>query len=100
MATSKEFLYYVLEQLSSLDSISYRGMMGEYLLYYNNTLFGGVYDNRLLIKITHNNGAFQLKTQLPYSNAKPMFMIENLEDKTYLETLIKNCCLELKNRKK
>ena len=55
MATTKDYKNYILEELSLLDNITCRSMMGEYLLYYNNVLFGGIYDDRLLVKIVANN---------------------------------------------
>lgn len=95
MASSNEFKDFVLEQLSSLKDVSYRPMMGEYLLYYNKILFGGIYDDRLLIKKTKLNQKYDLKEEIPYENAKPMYMVENLEDKEYLINLIKETCLDL-----
>ncbi len=79
MATSKD--YRDLEQLSLLDDILCRPMMGEYLLYYKSKLFGGIYDSRLLIKITDTNNKYNLKEAIPYEGAKAMYMIENLDDK-------------------
>lgn len=99
MATTKE---YILEQLDILNDIICRSMMGEYLLYYNNILFGGIYDNRLLIKIVESNKKYNMEEQIPYKGAKPMYMVENLEDKELLkEIVIETCkCLPTKKTKK
>ena len=95
MASSKEFKDFIIDQLSALNGITYRPMMGEFLLYYNGILFGVIYDNRLLIKPTKTNTKYNLQQQVPYSSTKPMLMLENLDDKTYLETLIKDTCIGL-----
>ena len=96
MSSSKEFRDFVLEQLSGLKEISCRPMMGEFLLYFNGILFGGIYDDRFLIKITTSNEKYFLKKEIPYENAKPMYMVEDLEDREYIENLIKETCNELK----
>ncbi len=88
MATTKEFRDYVVEQLSNLGDITCRSMMGEYLLYLNGKLFGGIYDNRVLIKITETNKDFFLGEEIPYKGAKPMFMIEDFEDIDKLKKII------------
>ena len=95
MASSIEFRDYILGQLSGLNNITYRSMMGEFLLYYNGVLFGGIYDNRLLIKMTNSNAKFNLHTELPYENAKAMYMVENVDDREYLNGLIKDTCKDL-----
>ena len=88
MATTKEYKEYILEELNLLDNITYRPMMGEYLLYYNKVLFGGIYDDRLLIKKVESNKKYNLKEEIPYENAKPMYFIENVEDKEKLKEII------------
>ena len=97
MAASKDFKDFVLEQLSLLKNIKYKPMMGEFLLYCNDILFGGIYDNRLLIKITTSNKIFGLASALPYKNAKPMFVVENLDDKQNLCNIITTTCNDLLN---
>ena len=77
MATTKDYKDYVLDQLSILDSITCKPMMGEYLLYYNNVLFGGIYDDRLLVKKTTSNEKYKLEESIPYTNAKPMYLIDS-----------------------
>ena len=90
MATSKDYKEFVLEQLDLLDNITCKSMMGEYLLYYNGTLFGGIYDNRLLVKIVDTNKKYNMEEQIPYEGAKPMFLIENVENKELLKEIVIN----------
>lgn len=88
MPTSKSFLDYAVEQLSSAGEITTRAMMGEYCLYLNGVLIGGIYDDRVLIKRTAGNAEFGLPEEIPYDGAKPMYMLdtENAEQvKTVLE---------------
>ena len=93
MATTKDYRDYILDELSSLGGITYRPMMGEYLLYYNEVLFGGIYDNRLLIKKTNNNKKYNLEEVIPYPNAKPMYFVEDTSD---IEKLILTTYNDLK----
>ncbi|MBO7526696.1 MAG: TfoX/Sxy family protein [Clostridia bacterium] len=88
MPSTKQFKDYVLEQIKDLENITCKQMMGEYLLYYNGVLFGGIYDDRFLIKITATNKAYFLQEQIPYKNAKPMCLLENLDDVEYLKQVI------------
>ena len=88
MASSKQFKDFILEQLRNLDNIVCKPMMGEFLLYYNGVLFGGIYDDRLLIKKTNSNASYSLSEEIPYRNAKPMYMVENIDDAEYLCELI------------
>ena len=88
MPSSKEYKDFILEQLELSCDISCKPMMGEYLLYKNGLLFGGIYDNRLLVKITKTNDKFALIKQLPYSGAKPMYLIEDVDDKKQLQDII------------
>ena len=87
MASSKEYKDFILEQLSNLNP-TYKFMMGEFLIYVNNIYFGGVFDDRFLIKITETNSKYNLNKELPYKNAKPMYLVENVDDKEYLENLV------------
>lgn len=100
MATVKEYKEYILEQLNLLDNITCRSMMGEYLLYYDDILFGGIYDNRLLIKIVESNKKYNLQEQIPYKNAKPMFLVDNIEDKKLVREIVLESCKDLANKKK
>lgn len=92
MASSKEYLDFILDQFSELDEMSYRPMMGEYILYYRGKIIGGIYDNRLLLKpvkvIMDQLG--QTRLERPYEGAKEMILLEDLEDKSFLARLIKD----------
>ena len=91
MASSKEYLAFILDQFSELEEMSYRPMMGEYILYYRGKIIGGIYDNRLLLKpvkvIMDQLG--QTRLERPYEGAKEMILLEDLEDKSFLTRLIK-----------
>ena len=90
MASDKAYLEYVLEQLSGLDGITFRAMMGEYILYYQGKIFGGIYDDRLLVKPV--NAAKTLMPdapeELPYEGAKPMLLVEELDNSAFLQELV------------
>ena len=92
MASSKEYLDFILEQLSELEEISYRQMMGEYILYYRGKIIGGIYDNRLLLKPVKvvMDQLEQARLERPYEGAKEMILLEDLEDKSFLAKLIKD----------
>lgn len=77
MASSKDYLLYVLELLREIDGITYKRMMGEYMLYKDGILFGGIYDNRFLIKKTKSIESGGLKEQIPYLSAKAMFLVDS-----------------------
>ena len=90
MASSKEYLSFVLDQLSDVDGITYRGMMGEYILYIHGRIFGGIYDDRLLVKPVP--AALRLmpdaRRELPYEGAKEMLLVEDIDDRDFLCRLI------------
>jgi len=90
MASSKEFLDFVLEQLSSLPEITYRAMMGEYIIYYRGKIIGGIYDNRFLVKPTKSAQKIlpNATLEIPYDGAKPMIMIQDIENIELLNRLI------------
>ena len=94
MASSKEYLDFVLEQCSGLSA---RAMMGEYVLYYGGKVVGGVYDNRLLVKPTKSVVSFlpNAPYELPYEGAKEMLLVENMEDKDFLQSLLAAIAEEL-----
>ena len=100
MASSKEFRDFVLEQLRELENITCKPMMGEFLLYYGGKLFGGIYDDRFLIKMTKSNEKYRLPKEIPYKGAKPMYMVENLDDIAYLSELVRETCRSFRPRKK
>ena len=104
MATSKDYLKYVLEQLSGLPEISHRAMMGEYVLYYRGKVIGGVYDDRLLLKPTKTAEKIlpDAERDIPYEGAKEMLLVD-VDDRETLTQLIEAMYPELpepKNRKK
>ena len=96
MASTKSYRDFVLEQLSLLEKVSYKTMMGEYLLYYNGLLFGGIYDDRLLIKIVNTNKNYNMKESIPYDGAKPMYLVDDIENKELLKTIILDTCRGIK----
>ncbi len=90
MSSSPEYVAFIAEQLSELEDISYRKMFGEYAFYHKGKVFGGVYDNRFLIKITKNNKKLceNFEEELPYEGAKPMLLISEVDDKLFLKNLV------------
>ena len=92
MATSKEYKDFIIEQLNLLDDITCKSMMGEFLLYYNGVLFGGIYDNRLLVKRVDTNKKYNMEEQIPYEGAKPMYLIEDVDNKELLKEIIIETC--------
>ena len=95
MASKQEYLEYVLELLKEVKVITYKKMMGEYLLYKDNILFGGVYDNRFLIKKTKSLMDKGFKEQIPYPSAKPMYLID-IEDPDEIKEIVLLVCKDLK----
>ena len=87
MASSKEYLTYVLELLREVDGISYKKMMGEYILYKDEIIFGGIYDDRFLIKNIKHPLTKKLKEQIPYPTAKPMLLVDS-EDPDVIKELV------------
>ncbi len=89
MASSKDYLEYVLEQLSEADDVTSREMMSEYILYFRGKVIGGIYDNRFLVKPVQaaRNMMPDASEELPYDGAKPMLMVENIEDREFLKEL-------------
>ena len=90
MAADKGYLEYITEQLSSLDGLSYRAMMGEYIIYYKGRIVGGIYDDRLLVKQTAAAERLMPNAprELPYEGGKPMLLVENVDDSDFLCRLI------------
>ena len=89
MASSKEYLHFILEQLSDLDDISYRPMMGEFILYYRGKIVGGIYDDRLLVKKTRSASELMPAAicELPYEGAKEMLLVDEVDNKEFLTEL-------------
>lgn len=99
MSTTKDCRDFILEQLSLLDTITCRSMMGEYLLYYNGILFGGLYDGRLLVKIVESNKKYNLQEAIPYEGAKPMYLIDDIDNKEILKDIVIDTCESLPIKK-
>ena len=97
MPSSKEFLNFILDQTSSCGEVSYRAMMGEYIVYYSGKIVGGIYDDRFLVKKT--DAAKRLipdaPEEVPYEGAKKMLLVENVDDRDFLEKLLSEIFAEL-----
>ena len=102
MASSREYLDFILEELSYLDDIRYIPMMGEYIIYYKDKIIGGIYDDRFLVKITKAGSKMMPKAEvdIPYDGAKPMILVDNVDDKEFLKDLIEAMWGELPFKKK
>ena len=102
MASKKEYLDFIMEQLSDLPEVSSRAMMGEYILYFRGKVFGGIYDDRLLVKPVPS--AVKLMPdapmELPYEGAKKMLLVEDVDDREFLCSLIEGMWEELPEKKK
>ena len=88
MSSSKEFRDFILDQLRDLPNISFKPMMGEFLLYCDNILFGGIYDDRLLIKITPTNAEFSMREERPYDGANPMYLVDDIDNEETVAKII------------
>ena len=88
MASTKEYRDFILEQLSEVPNVTCRPMMGEFLLYSAGVLFGGIYDDRLLIKIVPENEQYKMTEEIPYDGAKPMYLVEDIDNKEKLAEII------------
>ena len=102
MASSREYLEFVLEQLSLLNDVSYRAMMGEYIIYYKGKIVGGIYDDRFLVKPTKFARELMpyASLELPYEGAKEMLLVEDIDDRDFLSALLKAMVSELPSSKK
>ena len=102
MASSKDYLDFVLEQLSSLDDITYKAMMGEFIIYFRGKIVGGIYDDRFLVKPTKS--AIELMPEatyeLPYEGAKEMLLVDDVENREFLQELLEKMYDELPAPKK
>lgn len=102
MASSKEYLDYILEQLSDLEDITYRAMMGEYIIYYQGKIVGGIYDDRFLVKPVKS--AVELMPdaayELPYEGAKKMLLVDETDDRDFLSNLFNAMLPELPTKKR
>lgn len=102
MASSKDYLEYVLEQLSELTDISYRAMMGEFIIYYQGRVIGGIYDDRFLVKNTKTAKELMpgAPLEVPYEGTKEMLLVEDIDNKAFLKELFESMVGELPLPKK
>lgn len=102
MASSKQYLDYVTDQLSGLDDVSYRAMMGEYIIYYQGKIIGGIYDDRFLVKPTKSAVSLMPDApyELPYEGAKEMLLVENIDSEEFLKELVTSIANDLPAPKK
>ncbi|MBQ7173562.1 MAG: TfoX/Sxy family protein [Clostridia bacterium] len=102
MSSSKEYLDYILDCLSLCDEVSYRAMMGEYILYFRGKVIGGIYDDRFLVKVTEVSRRLlpDAPLEIPYEGAKEMLLIEDADDREFLQTLFLAMEKELPSPKK
>ena len=102
MSSSKSYLDFIMDQLSGMDGVSWRAMMGEYIIYYKGKIIGGIYDDRFLVKPTKS--AVQLmpaaRRETPYEGAKEMLLVDNVDDTLLLEALVAEIYEELPEPKK
>ena len=102
MASGKSFLNFVLEQLSPLQGVAYRAMMGEYIIYYQGKIIGGIYDDRFLVKPTDAAKTLMpnAPAETPYEGAKPMLLVEDVENAAFLAELLPAIAAELPDPKR
>lgn len=102
MSSTKDYLEYILEQLSFLDEITYRSMMGEYIIYYRGKIIGGIYDDRFLVKPVKSAREMMPNAdmELPYEGAKEMLLVDDVENKKFLKELLEAMYDELPAPKK
>ncbi|MBR1414036.1 MAG: TfoX/Sxy family protein [Bacilli bacterium] len=96
MATTKDYRNFIIEQLNLLNNITCKSMMGEYLLYYNGVLFCGIYDDRLLVKIVDSNKKYNMQESIPYESAKPMYLVDDVDNQETLRNIVLDTCKDLK----
>ena len=97
MASSREYLDFILEQLSGLENVTWKAMMGEYILYWRGKIVGGIYDDRFLVKPTKSALAMMpdADRELPYEGAKEMLLVDNVDNRAFLEELLTAMYAEL-----
>ena len=102
MASNREYLDFILEQLSGLENITYRAMMGEFILYYRGRIIGGIYDDRFLVKPTKSALAMMpdADREVPYEGAKEMLLVDDVENKEFLRELLEAMYEELPAQKR
>lgn len=98
--SSKKYRDYVLEQLSLCGDVTVRPMMGEFLVYLDGIYFGGIFDDRFLVKIVYDNAKYGMEKELPYDGAKPMYLVTELEDRETLKAIAEDTVKGLTKKKK
>ncbi len=99
MSSSKDYKDFIIEQLSLLDDITYIPMMGEYILYYKGIIFGGIYDDRFLVKIVKTNKKYKMEEAIPYEKGKPMYLVEDVDNQEMLRDIVLDTCEGLVKKK-
>ena len=102
MSSAKDYLDFILDQLSETGEVSFRSMMGEYVLYYRGKVIGGIYDDRFLVKPTKSAEALMphARRETPYEGAKEMLLVDNVDDRAFLRALLDALYAELPAQKK
>ncbi len=102
MASSKEYLDFIMDQLYGLENVSYRAMMGEFIIYYRGKIVGGIYDNRFLVKPTRSALAMMPdgEMDIPYEGAKEMLLVDDVENGEFLRKLLTAMYDELPEQKR
>ena len=102
MASDREYLDFVMEQLSGLENVTWKAMMGEYIIYWRGKIIGGIYDDRFLVKPTRSALAMMpdADRELPYEGAKEMLLVDNVDNRAFLEELLSAMVEELPAPKK
>lgn len=102
MASGKEYLNFILEQLSELEDVTFRAMIGEYIIYYRGKIVGGIYDDRFLVKPTKSAVAMipNAEMELPYEGAKEMLLVDDVDNRAFLRELLEAMYEELPVPKK
>ena len=88
MASTKGYKDYVLGQLSILNDITVRPMMGEYILYYKGVVFGGIYDDRFLVKRVESNKKYNMEEAIPYEKGRPMYLVDDIDNMDTLKEIV------------
>ena len=100
MASTKDYKDFILEQLSLIDNITCRPMMGEYILYCNKIIFGGIYDDRLLVKKVESNKKYNMDEVFPYKNAKAMYLVDDVDNKEIIREIVLDTYNDLMRERK
>ena len=97
MASSREYLNFIMEQLPQNGQVSFRPMMGEYIIYYRGRVVGGIYDDRFLVKITDSAAALmpEAAAEIPYAGAREMLLVDSVDDRAFLGKLLEAVYCEL-----